>query len=40
MTAFVSRHPIWSSLIALVVAVLLWLILAPWSEGMVEALGR
>ncbi len=40
MTAFVSRHPVWSALIALVIAVLLWLIFAPWSDGMVEALGR
>lgn len=40
MTAFVSRHPIWSLIIALVAAVLLWLIFAPWSEAMEEVLGR
>jgi branched-chain amino acid transport system permease protein len=33
MTAFVSRHPVWSLIIALAVAVLLWLIFAPWSDG-------
>jgi branched-chain amino acid transport system permease protein len=40
MTAFVSRHPVWSLIIALAVAVLLWLIFAPWSDEMVEVLGR
>lgn len=40
MTAFVSRHPIWSILIGLVAAVFLWLVFAPWSEGMEDALGR
>ncbi|MEM9013056.1 MAG: branched-chain amino acid ABC transporter permease [Pseudomonadota bacterium] len=40
MQDFVRRHPIWSLLIALVVAVLLWLIFAPWSEEMVAVLGR
>ncbi len=40
MQAFVSRHPIWTLVIAVVVAVLLWLILAPWTSGMEEAFGR
>jgi branched-chain amino acid transport system permease protein len=40
MTAFVSRHPAWSVVIALVCAVLLWLIFAPWSEAMEEVMGR
>lgn len=40
MSAFVSRYPIWSAIIAFLLAALLWLILSPWSEGMVEVLGR
>ncbi|MEL6335318.1 MAG: branched-chain amino acid ABC transporter permease [Pseudomonadota bacterium] len=40
MSAFVSRYPIWSAIIGLVIAVLLWLVFAPWSDGMVEVLGR
>jgi branched-chain amino acid transport system permease protein len=40
MTAFVSRHPVWSLIIALAVAVLLWLVFAPWSDEVVEVLGR
>ena len=40
MSAFVSRHPVWSLVIALAVAVVLWLVFAPWSEGMEEVLGR
>lgn len=34
------RHPAWSAVIALVAAVVLWLILAPWSEGIEAVLGR
>jgi branched-chain amino acid transport system permease protein len=30
---FVRRHPVWSLIIAIVVAVILWLIFAPWSAG-------
>jgi branched-chain amino acid transport system permease protein len=37
---FVRRHPVWSLIIAIVVAVILWLIFAPWSAGMEEVLGR
>jgi branched-chain amino acid transport system permease protein len=40
MQGFVQRHPAWSLLIALVVAIVLWLIFAPWSAEMEEALGR
>ena len=39
MKAFVSRHPIWSLIIALAIAVLLWLIFAPWPPGLVDAVG-
>lgn len=34
------RHPVWSAIIALVLAVLLWLILVPWSPGMEASFGR
>ncbi len=40
MRAFVKRHPVWSLLIALVVAVLLWLVFAPWPVELEEMLGR
>ncbi len=40
MQGFIRRNPIWSLLIALVVAVLLWLIFAPWTDEMEELLGR
>jgi branched-chain amino acid transport system permease protein len=40
MQEFVRRHQVWSLIIALAVAVLLWLIFAPWSEEMVSVLGR
>jgi branched-chain amino acid transport system permease protein len=40
MQDFVRRHPIWSVIIALVAAVILWLILAPWPPGLEEAMGR
>ncbi|MBT8426141.1 MAG: branched-chain amino acid ABC transporter permease, partial [Silicimonas sp.] len=40
MQGFIQRHPVWSFLIALVVAVVLWLVFAPWSPEMEETLGR
>jgi len=40
MQAFVKRHPVWSLIIALVVAVLLWLVFAPWPAELEEVLGR
>ncbi|TCT09916.1 amino acid/amide ABC transporter membrane protein 1 (HAAT family) [Tepidamorphus gemmatus] len=40
MQDYVRRHPIWSVIIALVAAVILWLILAPWPPGLEEAMGR
>ena len=40
MQAFVRRNPVWSAVLALVLAVFLWLVLAPWSEGMEAAMGR
>ena len=40
MRRFINRHPLWSLGILVVVAVLLWLIIAPWPPGLVAALGR
>jgi branched-chain amino acid transport system permease protein len=40
MQVFIQRHPVWSFLIALVAAIILWLIFAPWSSELEEALGR
>lgn len=37
---FASRHPVWTVILAILVAGLLWLILAPWSDGLEEVLGR
>ncbi len=35
-----GRHPLWSLFIALVAAIFLWAILAPWPPGFVHAFGR
>ena len=40
MPNFIVRHRAWSLAVAIVVAVLLWWIVAPWSDGLVETLGR
>lgn len=40
MQAFVKRHPVWSLVIALIVAVLLWLVFAPWPAELEEVLGK
>lgn len=40
MQVFARRHPVWSAILLFVLAVLLWLILTPWSAGMESALGR
>jgi branched-chain amino acid transport system permease protein len=37
---FVRRHPGWSTVIALAAALALWLVLAPWSDGMEATFGR
>jgi branched-chain amino acid transport system permease protein len=37
---FVRRNPVWSLIIAILVAVFLWLIFAPWSAAMEGVLGR
>jgi branched-chain amino acid transport system permease protein len=40
MQGFASRHPLWTVVIAILVAVLLWLIFAPWTPEMEAVLGR
>lgn len=40
MRRFINRHPLWSLAILVVIAVLLWLIIAPWPPGLVAAFGR
>jgi branched-chain amino acid transport system permease protein len=40
MERFYTRHPVWTAVIAIVVAGLAWLILAPWPEGLEAAIGR
>ena len=40
MSGFVQRNPVWTVVIALAVALLLWLIIAPWPAGLEAALGR
>ncbi len=40
MRAFASRHPVWSVVVVIVAAVLLWLIFAVWPKGLVELIGR
>lgn len=40
MQRFASRHPIWTLVIALVAAALLWLVFAPWPDGLEDAIGR
>lgn len=40
MQGFVRHHPVWTAILALLLAVILWLVLAPWSAGMEEVMGR
>lgn len=40
MKGFTSRHPIWSAIIALALAVLLWMIFAIWPDSLEDAIGR
>ncbi|ORE92213.1 branched-chain amino acid ABC transporter permease [Acuticoccus yangtzensis] len=40
MRTFAARHPIWSAIIVLAAAVLIWAIFAPWPEGLEDAIGR
>ncbi len=40
MSGFVQRNPVWTVVIALAVALLLWLIISPWPAGLEAAFGR
>src|SRR5512147_3316785 len=40
MAEFARRNPVWSLVIAVLAIILVWLILAPWSPGLEETLGR
>nr|WP_244577860.1 branched-chain amino acid ABC transporter permease [Hoeflea halophila] len=40
MGNFYRRRPIWSLIIAVAVAIVLWMVFAPWPEGLVDTLGR
>ena len=40
MRSFLNRHPIWSTIIALLIAILLWMIFAIWPEWLVDLIGR
>jgi branched-chain amino acid transport system permease protein len=40
VTGFIERHPAWALILLIVVAVMLWLILAVWPPGLEEAIGR
>lgn len=40
MEEFVKRHPVWSLIIAILVAVFLWLVLAPWPPELAAVWGR
>lgn len=40
MRRFASAHPIWIAIIALGVAILLWMIFAIWPKGLVEVIGK
>ncbi len=40
MREFVQRNPIWSLIIALLAAIFVWAIVAPWPPGFVETFGR
>ena len=40
MTGVSRRHPVWTLVIVVLAAALLWLILAPWTPGLESVLGR
>ncbi len=40
MRRFTTRHPVWTAIIALAAAILLWLIFAAWPDGLTDAIGR
>ena len=40
MTRFIERHPAWALIAIIAIAVLLWLIIAVWPQGLEAAIGR
>lgn len=40
MRKFANRHPVWSGIILIAAAVLLWMIFAVWPEWLTDAIGR
>jgi branched-chain amino acid transport system permease protein len=40
VSGFVQRYPVWTVIIAVIAAILLWVIVAPWPEGLEDVLGR
>ena len=40
MQRFAGRHPIWTLVIAILVAGPVWLIFAPWSDALEDAIGK
>ncbi|TKT76225.1 branched-chain amino acid ABC transporter permease [Aquamicrobium sp. LC103] len=40
MNGFVHRHPVWTLLVVLAAALVLWALIAPWPDGMEAVFGR
>ena len=40
MTRFIERNPLWSFVILIAIAVVLWLVFATWPQGLEDAFGR
>lgn len=40
MKTFASRHPVWTGILAVLAAILLWMIFALWPEWLEDAIGR
>ncbi|MEM7238882.1 MAG: branched-chain amino acid ABC transporter permease [Pseudomonadota bacterium] len=40
MSAFARRHPIWTAILAIVAAVLIWMIFAIWPAWLIDMIGR
>jgi len=40
VSRFIERHPVWSLIILLAIAILAWLIFAVWPPGLEDAIGR